>query len=159
MRLFLLSGWILLIAGCIPTAGTGGSRPAPLTSVERDSLFAHLESAPRASYGHSPYDPVRLGHFGTFKGIQASYWLLSRLRKDGQPLRVLMRGTGPIDPPADTSLARPGPDIHPPFTGIMDAYVLVTANTGDTLRLYFDAYYAAPVYLPQGLTVAETPAE
>ena len=154
MRTILLVACVLVLAGCSSASRFERMASEPLASYERDSLFATIDTATRASYGYTAQDPVRLGHFGTFKGLQASYEMISRLRLEGQPLKILRRGSSRLEAPFDTTEVKPGSDVRMSGVAFVDRYTLVTPDARDTVHLYFDAYYAAPVRIPQGLELA-----
>ena len=146
---------LLLLAACVPPQPMFDWPREPLTPDERADLFANVEAAHDDTYGYTLEHAVRIGRYGPFKGMQASAEMISHLRKDGRPLRVLGRFSRHTARPVPP-VASPGPYGTSREETIVDVYTAVTAN-GDTLRLYFDPYYSAPLRVPQGLDWSATP--
>ncbi len=151
MKRLPLLAFLLLTACSASQNGFDWSRE-PLTLAEYAELFADVEPAQSETYGRTPEDAIRIGRYGPFKGIQASSEMITRLRKDGLPLEVVIRRSMNTVAP-DSSVAQPAPDAPPKPEGIVivDSYLLTPVGTSDTLRLYFDPYHVAPLRVPQGL--------
>lgn len=149
---------LVLILGLTACAGPPGFDwpTGPLTDAERSALFTNVEPAESQTYGLTPDDAIRIGRYGPSKGIQAAREMIARLRLEGRPLTVISRMSIRVAAPGSADV-EPAPYGVPSGETIVDAYVVTSEAAADTLRLYFDAYYAAPLRVPVGLEWSEAP--
>ena len=159
IRKALLAGLALLLPACVShtTGYSLGPREA-LTPAEQRSLFSGAVTASDSTYGYTRENPIRIGRYGPFKGMQGSNLMLNQLSRNGQPLRVLWRQAVFTGRP-DTSEAALGPFSVDRDSFLVDRYYVTPEGGRDTLMLHFDVYYAAPVQVPQGLALDSLPSQ
>jgi hypothetical protein len=122
-------------------------------------LFIGIQPTTDPKYGYAPESPIRIGHSGWMypkKNVEASYYFLSHLRgSNGEPLRLLYHAT--VDDPTNKPHSMETRGFGTIVTsGLLDEYILIVDETGDTLSLFFDIYHKGPILIPEGLTFKES---
>ncbi len=119
------------------------------------NLLSEVGPAARSSYGYDAEDPIQIGFYGNpgkCMGLCDAY--IARLRTSDNQLLEPVAVATVIDPSHAPKKAKflglPLRDAGP-RGGLLDLYLLVPENGGDTVRLYFDIYHKDSLRVPQGL--------
>jgi len=115
-----------------------------------------VESSSDQSYGYNIDNPIMIGQYSHWqKNTELAYYYLSKLNKDGHPLKMLMHYT--VDKPKDQPRKREsmsrlygsGPSMGGRF---LDRWTMIPVGTNDTVDLYFDVEIKGEIKVPIGLT-------
>lgn len=123
--------------------------------VSTKEIFTTVEHSEQDSYGYTVDNPILIGHYNHWqKNTDLSYFFLSRLKKNGIPLQMLMHATV-IKPKDQPRKREPIPLRYgtPSSLGgkYLDLFVMVPRGTTDTLKLYFDVEIKGQTKVPKGL--------
>jgi hypothetical protein len=120
-----------------------------------EKLFLSIKSSENISYGYTPGNPIKIGYYSDWqKNTEAALFFISKLKKDGHPLRVTMHASflRPQNLQKNNNIPlRYGRDNSHDL--IIDCYELIVKGTADTtiIKLYFDAVLKDELYVPDGL--------
>ncbi len=124
-------------------------------AAQMKSISWDLKPASRAGYGYTAEDPICIGYSKDLAenvGLSTTY--MQRLRaSDQQPLQIVARFTvqDPRHEPEQPKFLGLPLRNGFPKGGLLDAYILVSVQGTDTVRLYFDIYHKDSLRVPTGL--------
>jgi len=127
-----------------------------VSCTSTSALFTSLESSSDNTYGYSKDDPILIGQYSSWqKNTDLAYYYLSKLNKEGSPLKMLLHAT--VDKPIDQPGKRkPVPKLYGSSASMggifLDKWVMVPKGTTDTIALYFDVEIKGELKVPEGLT-------
>ncbi len=119
------------------------------------NLFSTLETSEYENYGYSKENPILIGEYNHWqKNTELSYYYLSKLSYNGNPLKMVMHAT--VAKPSDQPRKRESIPLRygtPSSLGgkFLDLYVVIPKGTTDTLNLYFDVEIKGTIKIPRGL--------
>ena len=119
-------------------------------------LFTSVQNSDDDSYGYSIDNPILIGQYSNWqKNTELAYFYLSKLNKDGKPLKMLAHYT--VNKPEDQPRKKESmPRLYgtgPSMGGIfLDKWTMIPEGTNDTIDLYFDVEIKGAIKVPIGLT-------
>lgn len=102
--------------------------------------FIGIQPAVHDRYGYTMEDPIRIKYYKYPQQniTLCKYYIFCLQTENGERLEIASRVS-----------------VEDPIGGILDEYTLVTEQSMDTLKLYFDIYRKRPLQVPRWLRFVE----
>ena len=124
--------------------------------VGPSKVFESIGNSSDQSYGYNMDNPILIGQYSHWqKNTDLAYIYLSKLNKNGQPLKMLLHAT--VDKPKDQPRKRESiPRLYgttPSMGGrFLDMWRVLPEGTTDTIDLFFDVEISGDLKIPAGLS-------
>jgi hypothetical protein len=127
-----------------------------MSCVSIPTNFINVQESKDATYGYSIENPISIGFYSTMKkNGDAMYYFLSKLQKDGYPLKLTLLAS--VEKPGKLMKYEKFPIMvgnQLMYNGLLDLMVLEIKGKEDTasIELYFNLTGQNNVKVPVGLT-------